>query len=138
MASTTDKTLLLDPRSDSPPATFGEGQSVQGDIRAGRIEVIATGDDEINVAEPSTPTHSVYPNNHVYQTASGHLQEFDDTPGAERINTQHKAGTFREIHPDGSVVHKIFGKDFYIILDDHTQPDFEFVAHKFKYSKNFL
>jgi hypothetical protein len=32
----------------------------------------------------------------------------------------HKSGTFTEVHPDGSRVVKIFGKDFHIILDDHS------------------
>ena len=48
------------------------------------------------------PMISSYPNNHVYESESGHVQEFDDTPGAERIHTYHRAGTFEEIHPDGS------------------------------------
>src|ERR1035437_1491039 len=110
----------IDPRHDAPPSTSGEGQSVQGDIRSARIEVIATADDKVNVTEPSTATHPQYPWNHPEQSLSGHLKEIDDTPGAERLLEQHKAGTFNEVHPDGSKVTKIFGKDFYLVLDDHT------------------
>lgn len=120
MTSITDPTLLLDPKPDGPPSAYGSGESVQGDIRLSRIEVISTADDAVNITEPSTPTHPQFPYNHVYQSISGHLIEEDDTPGAERLLRQHKAGTFDEIHPDGSRVIKVFGKDYYLILDDHT------------------
>lgn len=67
-------------------------------------------------SEPETPFDAKYPKNHVYQSESGHVQEFDDTEGAERIHTYHKAGTFEEIHPDGSKVTKIVGDDYELIL----------------------
>lgn len=110
----------IDERQDGPPSTFGEGQSKQGDIRAARIEVIATANDKVNMTEPSTPNHPQYPWCKTYQGLSGHIREEDDTPGAERILDMHKSGTFTEVHADGSKVTKIFGKDFYLILDDHT------------------
>lgn len=68
--------------------------------------------------EPETPYDARYPKNHVTQTESGHVQEFDDTPKKERIHTYHKSGTFEEIHPDGSVVRKIVAKNYEIILND--------------------
>jgi hypothetical protein len=68
--------------------------------------------------EPETTYDAVYPNNHVMQTSSGHIQEFDDTPDKERIHTYHKSGTFEEVHPDGTVVRKIVAKNYEIILDD--------------------
>ena len=46
-----------------------------------------------------------YPYNHVRETESGHIQEFDDTPFAERIYEKHKSGTFYEIDADGNKVH---------------------------------
>tara|TARA_X000001382_G_scaffold39446_1_gene26385 strand:+ start:795 stop:1775 length:981 start_codon:yes stop_codon:yes gene_type:complete len=69
-----------------------------------------------NWAEPETPFDAKYPKNHVYQSESGHVQEFDDTEGAERIHTYHKAGTFEEIHPDGSKVIKVIGDDYELLL----------------------
>ena len=110
----------IDERLDSPPSSHGEGQSIQGDIRAARVEVISTADDEVNVTEPSTPNHPQYPWCQSHQSLSGHLKEIDDTPGAERTLDMHKSGTFVEVHPDGTRVTKIFGKDFYVVLDDHT------------------
>ena len=71
-------------------------------------------------SEPETPYNAVYPQNHVTETVSGHISEMDDTPGAERIHTYHKSGTFQEIHPDGSKVTKVVGKNYEILLDDNN------------------
>lgn len=70
-------------------------------------------------SEPKTPYDAKYPKNHVRQTESGHIQEFDDTTGKERIHTYHRAGTFQEIHPDGSSVNKIVGNNYEIILKNN-------------------
>jgi hypothetical protein len=70
------------------------------------------------IQEPPSAYAAKYPYNNVMQTESGHFQEFDDTPGAERIRTQHKAGTFTEIHPDGTSVCKIVGNGYYITAKD--------------------
>jgi hypothetical protein len=68
--------------------------------------------------EPVTPYSAEYPKNHVLETESGHVQEFDDTPEAERIHTYHKSGTFEEIHPDGSKVERIMGDKYEICKND--------------------
>ena len=57
-----------------------------------------------------------YPFNHVFESESGHITEVDDSPGAERMFRQHMAGTFEEIHPDGSVVTKIVGDNYEIVI----------------------
>lgn len=111
---------IIDTRTDVPEHSYGAGQSKQLDIKMARIGVIATGNDKVNITEPSTPTYSQYPYNNVTQSISGHIKEVDDTPGAERLFEMHKSGTFYEIHPDGTKVTKIFGDDFYIILKDHN------------------
>jgi len=67
-------------------------------------------------SEPKTPYGATYPHNHVYESESGHVQEFDDTPGAERIHTFHRTGTFDEIYPDGSKVTKVMGQDYEISM----------------------
>jgi len=59
---------------------------------------------------------SEYPYNHVYESESGHIFEVDDTLGAERIHEMHKAGTFREIQPDGTKVEKVVGNNYVIDL----------------------
>jgi len=74
---------------------------------------------ETEWSEPESPYAAQYPKNHVTETESGHIQEFDDTPGSERIHTYHKAGTFSEIHPDGTKVSKIVGDNYTIVLEDN-------------------
>jgi len=68
--------------------------------------------------EPPTLKTSTYPNNHVYETESGHVQEFDDTPGYERIHTFHTDGSFEEYRVDGEHVRKIVGNSFDITVKD--------------------
>lgn len=53
---------------------------------------------------PTDPYAAVYPKNHTYRSESGHLIEFDDSPGSERVHIYHKSGTFLEIYPNGDVV----------------------------------
>jgi hypothetical protein len=69
-------------------------------------------------SEPMTPYDAVYPYNRVMETESGHILEFDDTPGAERIHIYHRSGTFEEVHPDGTKVTKIQSDAYEIILAD--------------------
>jgi len=69
-------------------------------------------------SEPQTPYDPTYPYNNVYESESGHIQEFDDTEGKERIHTYHTSGTFEEIHPDGTKVTKVKMDDYEIILRD--------------------
>ena len=68
--------------------------------------------------EPKSAYAAKYPYNHVWETESGHVQEFDDTPGAERIRIYHKSGTFYEMHPGGDYVIKIQGANYEIIKSD--------------------
>ena len=58
---------------------------------------------------------ATYPYNHVYESESGHIFEIDDTPGGERLNREHKSGTFEEIHPKGDKVVKVIGDNYEII-----------------------
>lgn len=66
--------------------------------------------------QPHSCYAAKYPYNTVRETESGHVQEFDDTPGAERIHTYHRSGTFEEIDPNGTRVTRIIG-DNYTIID---------------------
>lgn len=62
--------------------------------------------DSESLGEPETPYDAKYPYNHVYESESGHVIEYDDTPEAERLHFFHRSGTFKEIHPDGTQVDK--------------------------------
>jgi hypothetical protein len=65
--------------------------------------------------EPPSKYSAKYPDNHVFESLSGHVFEVDDTEGAERLSRHHRKGTFEEIHPDGTRVHKVV-KDSYTIV----------------------
>jgi hypothetical protein len=68
--------------------------------------------------EPVTPYKPVYPFNKVHESESGHISEIDDTKDAERLHEYHKSGTFKEIHPDGSVVTRVVMNNYQIIFGD--------------------
>lgn len=67
------------------------------------------------VDQPTIPYGAKYPFNHTYETESGHIQEFDDTPGYERTHRYHRAGTFEEIDVNGTRVTRIIGDDYQIV-----------------------
>ena len=58
------------------------------------------GDNEIPLDDPYA---AKYPYNHVFASESGHFIELDDTPHYERVNIQHRTGSFIEIHPNGDM-----------------------------------
>jgi hypothetical protein len=103
--------------------------------RATRITGIATADfNAISVAsgdliagsdgtvwnQPEIPYNATYPYNHVYETESGHIQEFDDTPNAERIHIRHRSGTSSEISANGTLTNITKG-DHYTLIDGDRQ-----------------
>ena len=77
-------------------------------------------DDTVSIAQSSGDTWSLpentyaaeYPFNHVYESESGHILEFDDTPNKERILLYHHSGTETEITDKGTTNT--------IIKDDHN------------------
>lgn len=50
---------------------------------------------------PPTSFEGTYPNVRGWRSQSGHLLEFDDTPGAERVQLAHRSGSRIEMLPDG-------------------------------------
>ena len=70
--------------------------------------------------QPEIPYAAVYPRNHVYESESGHLLEFDDTPTHERIHLRHRTGTGLEMHPNGTQTNIIKG-DHYVLTTENNQ-----------------
>ena len=66
--------------------------------------------------EPTPLYNTTYPYNHVYETESGHIKEYDDTPNNERIHEYHRMGTYYEIGPDGSKVTKVVNDNYSIVM----------------------
>ena len=70
--------------------------------------------------EPESPASiehpPMYPLNASWRGESGHSIQMDDTPNRERVRVEHRSGTFVEMHPDGSEVHKVYGNGYEIIV----------------------
>ena len=58
------------------------------------------------------PYAAVYPYNRVFESESGHIMEYDDTNGHERIHQRHMSGTSYEISPDGTQTEIIKGDHY--------------------------
>ena len=95
------------------------------EVKQNKKNYDAKGDEALSAVDPNNsfnekpvPYDAKYPYNNSKQTESGHVMEFDDTPGAERINIYHRTGTFKEIHPDGSQMEKVVNDNVKITQKD--------------------
>ena len=61
------------------------------------------GDKDLGLELKDFPS-SEYPYNQVRKSLAGHVTEFDDTPGRERILIKHRTGTGIEFQPDGTIL----------------------------------
>lgn len=81
-------------------------------------------DDVEKWSEPESPYKTKYPNNKVFATKSGMVEEWDDTPEKERHHTYHPSGSFEEVangwekNPPGTRVHKVVGNNYEILAGD--------------------
>jgi uncharacterized protein YcbK (DUF882 family) len=66
-------------------------------------------------AQPTSAYEAEYPKNHVYESESGHIREYDDTSKRERIHEYHRTGTFYEIDGGGNRTIKIVGDGYHIV-----------------------
>ena len=78
-----------------------------------RLEGVATANG-FSWDQPDIPYNAKYPYNKVTETESGHITEFDDTPGNERIHVYHRKGTYTEIDSNGTQVNRIVGDNYMI------------------------
>jgi len=58
---------------------------------------------------------SRYPFNHVFESESGHIREYDDTYNEERIQEYHRSGTYYEIDAGGNKVVHVIGDSYEFI-----------------------
>ena len=105
---------------ESPISRLARNENIDKTIVPGKKENIKTDVECENemFCEPETPYATVYPNNRVIETKSGHVIEIDDTKGAERIHIYHMSGSFEEYHPDGQKVVRTEGIRTSIIIGD--------------------
>ena len=94
-----------DPDKQFPKKEYVGVSSVNNIARGTRVSNVYIGGSvpDVNLElnnEPSTQ----YPENQVKQTASGHIIEYDDTNGRERVMIRHRTGSGVEMRADGSVI----------------------------------
>ena len=70
-------------------------------------------------SEPEISYNAIYPYNHVMETESGHVKEYDDTLNAERIHERHRTGTSYEMRPNGDLVTLVKNDSFTITSNDN-------------------
>ena len=92
--------------ADFNPTTAADGSTIEG----------SDGD---TFDQPAIPYSAAYPFNHVYESESGHIREYDDTTGNERIHERHRTGTSYEIGPLGTRTDIIKGDHFTILTNDN-------------------
>ena len=80
-----------------------------------KTSTVPTANSSTTWNEPDSAYAAAYPKNHVLETESGHIQEFDDTSGQERIHEYHTKGTFYEIDKDGNKSTRIVGDNYEVV-----------------------
>ena len=106
------------PSITGEPDTNRLARGVYHDSREKKEENVTTG---VSSADGSTwdelqiENNAQYPKNHVFESESGHVVEFDDTIGSERIHEYHTSGTFYEIDADGNKVTRVVGDNYEIV-----------------------
>ena len=126
VASGTDNTGFRDPNNKYPLKDY-IGEPDTNRLARGIVDgtIVAKKDASIRKGVPKAydqgnwdqnlPSYGAqYPYNKVYESEAGHIQEFDDTPGYERIHTYHRAGTYHEVDPMGTQTNYIVGDNFMI------------------------
>lgn len=71
-------------------------------------------------SQPFSSYNTIYPYNKVFESESGHVMEFDDSPDGERVHLYHRKGTYLEIDPNGSQLNFIVGDGYQIILRNNN------------------
>jgi hypothetical protein len=97
---------------------YAREQDKEVSIGKGRDGTNSTGDHSETWTEPHIPYTAKYPFNHVRESESGHIEEWDDTPGATRLHKYHNSGTFEETHDDGTKVTKVVGDQYTIVYGE--------------------
>ena len=108
------------PRETGQPDTnrlarnFDLDQTVVASKKAKIIKNIEKADGE-QYNEPLTSYNALYPKNHVFESESGHIIEYDDSPRHQRVHHYHASGTFNEIAASGDKIEKVVGDNYQLV-----------------------
>ena len=107
-----------------PTKTDGTPWKPTDPIEDNNIRVRAGADpnteDPTGLYQPPSTYAPVYPYNNVFETESGHVKEYDDTPGVERITERHASGTRYEIDPNGTKNETIVRDNYKLVAGHDT------------------
>lgn len=97
--------------SDTPRLATGYkiDSTIVGFKETVAIKSVSVANSSVKWKQSPIPYNAQYPYNKVFQSVSGHVMEFDDTPGSERVNIHHRAGTFWEVDNAGNSVDRTMG-----------------------------
>jgi len=110
---------FTDTNAEYPYRSYINVASTNEAARGYKINRVYTGGGYKNISldlKPLAP--SGYPNNQVTQTASGHITEYDDTPGSERILIRHRTGSGVEMRSDGTMIFSSVGNTVRVTCHD--------------------
>ena len=96
---------MQDPTGEYPKREYNYGSSINKAARGLSVNELYVGGGDVGVSlniEKQRP--SEFPFNQVQETPSGHIVEYDDTPGGERILIKHRTGAGVEMRADGTLV----------------------------------
>lgn len=118
---------MQDPTGEYPKVEYNYGSSINKAARGTKINELYIGGGEVGVSLNIEPQRaSEFPFNQVEETTSGHVVEYDDTPGGERILVKHRTGAGVEMRADGTVIIsavnnkvEVTGGDQTLIVEGH-------------------
>ena len=84
------------------------------------VAVNPQADEPVATYQPVSSFKPVYPHNNVTEYESGHIKEYDDTPGHERILERHMSGTHYELSPNGSKTEVITRDNYRLVVGHDT------------------
>jgi len=94
-----------DPDGKFPKAEYNNSPSTNNKATGFKVKEVYKGGSTLGVnLDLKSEGPSEYPSNQVKETESGHIIEYDDTFGRERIMLRHRTGSGVEMRADGSVV----------------------------------
>lgn len=110
---------FADPNEAYPKKSFLNAPSVNEKARGTkRVNVeLGGGNADLDLELKDEPA-SIYPNSQVKETASGHIVEYDDTPGAERIMIRHRTGSGVEMRANGTMIYGSVGNTIKVTAQD--------------------
>ena len=118
---------MQDPTGEYPKRDYNFGTGINKAARGIKINDLYLGGGDVGVSlGVQSQRPSEYPFNQVSESLSGHVVEYDDTPGGERVLIKHRKGAGVEMRADGSVLIsavnnkvEVTGGDQTVIVEGH-------------------